>query len=210
MHIPSIVMFLASAYLASVGKISLVTAILFSTLGSTIGGYITYWLGSRMSTPGLAAPGGAAGDGDGEAAGDGSGDQGAAGGTTGKVAPVAGRQRARRGHRFWTDPVRMARVNRLILRYGAFFALAARWLGVLRPAALLGTGMARVKPWKVLPALFVGSLVYCTFYQLVAEGLATASLHLLGQVDLEWVLVPAIGLALAWLAGVYLLRRIRL
>lgn len=182
-------MFLASAYLIAAGKISIVAAILIATAGSTIGGYITYLLGSRMAP----SDGAARADSDDAASGLPAGKQGL---------PLLGR--------FWTSPARLERVQKFVGRYGALFALTARWLGVFRPAALLGTGMARVKPWKVLPALFVGSLVYCTFYQLLAEGVATVSLRLLGQVDAVWLLIPALGLTLAWLAGVFLLRRIRL
>lgn len=114
------------------------------------------------------------------------------------------------GRRFWTRPERVERVQALAARYGALLALAARWLGVLRPAALLGTGLAKVSPWKVLPALLVGSLLYCTVYQVAAQGLEALSLRLLGQVSLEWLLLSAVGLALAWGAGLYLLRRARL
>jgi membrane protein DedA with SNARE-associated domain len=186
-HVPSLVMFLASAYLISAGRISLTAAILVAAVGSTIGGFITYRIGRRMSS------------GAEEAARDGS-----SGTAAGKPA------RAARDPSFWTKPDRLRRVQRLVNRYGALFALTARWLGVLRPAALLGTGMARISPWKVVPALFVGSLVYCAFYQFVAGGLETVSLRLLGQVDLPWILLSALGLALVWAAGLLLLKRIRL
>ncbi len=179
-HVPAAVMFLASAYLVSAGKISLLAAILVATAGSTAGGYITYLLGGRMAGP----------------------DQSGAPGT----APV--RLPGFLGH--WAAPERLEKVQRFAARYGAFLALAARWLGILRPAALLGTGMARIRPWKVVPALFIGSLAYCTFYQLLAEGVAGVSLRLLGRIDVEWLIVPILGLALTWLAGVYILRRIRL
>lgn len=181
-HIPAMVMFLTSAYLVTLGKISLVAAILVAAAGSTAGGFVTYLLGGVMSSR-----------------------NGKAGETAGEAA--VGPERSLRG--FLTSPERLASVHRLAARYGALLALAARWLGILRPAALLGTGMARVSPWKVLPALFVGSLTYCTVYQLVAEGLEAISLRLLGQVDLELVLLSALGLALAWAGSLYLLRRCR-
>ncbi len=200
-------LFLASAYLISAGKISMAAAILIATAGSTIGGYITYLLGSSLApSAGAARVGGGprpVGPAESEAAARDDGDASASGLPTGKRRPpLLGR--------FWTDPVRLGRVRKLVGRYGALLALLARWMGVLRPAALLGTGMARVKPWKVLPALFVGSLVYCAVYQLLAEAVAAVSLRLLGQVDAGWLLVPAVGLALAWLAGMLLLRRVRM
>lgn len=184
-HIPSAVMFLASAYLAFSHRISLTAAILVASLGSAVGGYITYWLGTRMApADGL--------------------DQGGPGGAL--------KSRAARGGlaAFWVSPARLERVQQFVGRYGALIALAARWLGILRPAALLGTGLARVKPWKVMPALFLGSLLYCAFYQLLAEGLAAVSLRLLARVELQWLLIPVVGLGLAWLAGLYLIRRARL
>jgi len=180
-------MFLASAYLVSAGRISLTAAILVATVGSTLGGFITYRFGSRMSSGAEdAAP-----------------DE--------SSARAAGKPvRAAKDPSFWTKPDRLRRVQRLVDRYGALFALTARWLGVLRPAALLATGMARISPWKVVPALFVGSLVYCAFYQLAAGGLETVSLRLLGRVDLPWLLLSALGLALVWAAGLLLLKRMRL
>ena len=170
LHVPAIVMFLVSAYVVAAGKISLVTVIIVAALGSATGGFITYLLGTRLTTP------------------------------EGKARPL----------KFFTKPERLAQVQGFIARHGALFALTARWLGVLRPAALLGTGMAKVNPWKVVPALLVGSLVYCAVYQLVAEGLGAVSLRLLGEVSLKWILLSALGLALAWAGGLFLLRRIRL
>lgn len=195
LHVPAMVMFLATAYLVAAGRISLVAAILVATAGSVAGGFITYRLGMRMAARN--GRGGAGQAGSGEPA-----DPG--GGPT-----VTGADAATPGRRFWTSPERVKRVHDLVNRYGAFLALAARWLGVFRPAALLGTGMAGVNPYKVVLALTLGSLVYCAFYQLVAMGLETLSLRLLGQVNLEIILASALGLALAWLGGFYLLRRVR-
>lgn len=195
LHVPAMVMFLATAYLVAAGRISLVAAILVATAGSVTGGFITYRLGLRMAARN--GRGGAGRAKRGEAA-DGNGGSAVTG--AGAAAP---------GHRFWTAPERVERVRDLVTRYGAFLALAARWLGVFRPAALLGTGMAGVNPYKVVLALTLGSLVYCTFYQLAAMGLEALSLRLLGQVNLEIILASAIGLALAWLGGFYLLRRVR-
>lgn len=199
-HLPSAVMFMASAYLASAGKISIEAAIVVATLGSTIGGFITYLIGSRLAaTQTTDAPAGAA---------DAAGLPGAA--DAAGLPGAARRPRRSRLARYLASPKRMAQVQKFVGRYGAFIALAARWLGVLRPAALLGTGMARVKPYKVIPGLLVGSLVYCIVYQLLAEGVASLSLRALSRIDVEWLLIPAIGLALAWLGGVFLLRRLRL
>jgi membrane protein DedA with SNARE-associated domain len=190
-HVPSMIMFLASAYLVSAGRISLLAAVVVAAIGSTVGGFITYLLGSRMSSdPGETAPGSASGE---------------------LAEPATPRHpHPARGLRRWVSPDRLRRVHRLVNRYGALFALTARWLGVLRPAALLGTGLARVSPWKVVPALFAGSIVYCVVYQFVALGLEAVSLRLLGRVSLEWILLSALGLALVWSAGLLLFRKARL
>jgi membrane protein DedA with SNARE-associated domain len=182
-HIPSIVMFLVSAYLVAAGNVSLAAVILVATAGSTVGGFITYWLAGRMA-PRSTEP---------------------------APATAAGATSVGEHHvNFWTKPDRLARVRSFALRYGALLALASRWLGVLRPAALLGTGMAHVKPWKVLPALFVGSLTYCTAYQLGAQALQAVSIRLLREVETEWVLFYVVLLALVWAGGIYVIRKVRL
>ncbi len=183
-HVPSVVMFLATAYLVEAGRISLVTAIVVGTLGSATGGFITYRLGVAMSGrpegsgPGLPLR---------------------------EIPPGVTRKRGR----FWTSPDRLARVTGLIARYGTLLALAARWLGVLRPAALLGTGLARLNPWKVAGGLILSSLLYCGFYQMVAVGVADLSAPLLDQVKIETALLAVLGLGLAWAAVLYLLRKLR-
>jgi len=176
-HIPSAVMFLASAHLIALGRISLETTVLVSAVGSAFGGFITYWVGTRMSVSGI---------------------DGAPTGLAGKALGP------------WASPQRVARVRRWVTRYGALLALAARWLGVLRPPALLGTGMARVRAYKVAPALLLGSLVYCGVYQYLALEVRVFTFRLLRQIDPAFILASAVGLALAWVAAVYILRRVRL
>jgi len=115
-----------------------------------------------------------------------------------------------REERTWArEPHRLTMVQRWVERYGALLALASRWLGVLRPPALLATGMSRVNPYKVTLALALGSLSYCTFYQLLALQFQAVSLRLLRNTELELVLVSALILGLAWGASIYLLRRAR-
>lgn len=180
--IPSAVMFLASAELIAAGRVSFVGAVMVSTLGSALGALITYWLGTRMAGPQVSAT---AGD------------------------PVTA-QLAERARRHWAHPERTARVRRWVARYGALLALASRWLGVLRPTVLLGTGVARVSLWKVIPAFLAGSYLYCAVYQFLAVELRALSFKLLRELDPPEVLLTVVALALAWLAGILLFRRVRL
>ena len=106
-------------------------------------------------------------------------------------------------------PRLMPRVGKWVERYGALLALAARWLGVLRPPVLLATGMSRMNPVKVALAFFVGSLSYCTFFQLLALQFQAASLRVVRNADLELVLVAVLVLGLAWGAGIFILRQVR-
>ncbi len=176
-HIPTVVMFLASAVLISTGKLSLAGAILVASAGSTVGALITYWIGRGLAPD----------------------------------------RRARRrrvstplAQQAWAPPSKVSVVRKWVDRHGALLALAARWLGILRPPALLATGMARISPWKVGPALFLGSLSYCTLCQLLVLEFQSLSLRYLRRADLEMVLASALALALAWAGGIYLLRRARL
>lgn len=180
--IPSAVMFLASAELIAAGKVSYLAAVLVATVGSAMGGFLTYWLGTRLSRRSPA----------------GSPDSGLTGSLT---------ERARR---HWGDPARTARVMRWVGRYGALLALVSRWLGVLRPPALLGTGLARVSVWKVVPALLAGSFLYCAVYQALAVELRTFSFRLLRSLEPHEVALTVGGLALAWLAAIIVFRRVRL
>jgi len=186
-HIPAIVMFLASAHLVASGQVSLAVVILVSAAGATLGAFLTHLVGVRMALN-ASDPKAASSD---------------------RKAAVAGEAPAPGSRLLGVSPEQVDRVWAWLERYGALVAAAARWLGVLRPPILLGTGIARMSPWKVLPALAVGALSYCAFYQLVALEIRAVSFALLRSLEPEVVLLTVAGLAVAWAAAIFLLRRVR-
>jgi len=195
-HIPAIVMFLASAHLIAVGHVPLTAVILVSAAGATLGALITHLVGVRMSRAG-GSPAAAPRD-TGEAARLG-------GGTGGPPGDAAAPNRRFLG----ISPRQVDRVWGWLERYGALLAMAARWLGVLRPPILLGTGMAGISIWKVIPALALGALSYCAFYQFVALEMWNLSSTVLTHLGPETIILSAFGLTGVWGVTVYFLRRVK-
>ncbi|MCL6580674.1 MAG: VTT domain-containing protein [Firmicutes bacterium] len=180
-HLPAVVLFLAVGYLVAVGRVSLVWAVAAAALGSTVGAYITYRVGARLKL-------GSAGQ-------DGGPEPPDLGGTA-----VAAHLLARREQ--------LSRLESFVGRHGAWVALAARWLGLLRPAALLAMGAAGLRPVEVLPGLLIGSLAYCGLYQLLAAKVGRFALAYLSGTDPVWLAVSFAGLALVWAGGILLFRKV--
>lgn len=180
-HLPAGVLFLAVGYLVAVGRVSLVWAVAAATLGSTVGAYITYRVGARLR-------------------------RGSAGEERGREPPelretaIVARLLGRRKQ--------LSRLESFVGRHGAWVALAARWLGLVRPAALLAMGATGLHPVEVLPGLMVGSLAYCGFYQLLAAKVGGLALAHLSGTDSVWMAVSFAGLALVWAGGILLYRKV--
>jgi len=136
----------------------------------------------------------------------------AAGNVTGSLVAYAAGWLTGRSIRRGSPLARLLGVNRAALeraepwlrRFGGLTTFAARWIGFIRPAALMGAGAMRVR----LPAFLffgaLGSFTYCLLWQYLGWRFAPLARHLLsGHV---WEGVAALVLSIA--AGVATLRLI--
>lgn len=132
---------------------------------------------------------------------------GALGQTCGALAAyAAGRAWARRGGGpdGAVQPALQERAER-VRRWGPWLVFAARWLGFLRPLALLGAGAVGVPRAAFAAASLLAGVLYCGLWQLVAWRAAGLARRWLPPSLLAYRAIPALA-ALA--VGVALLRRL--
>lgn len=116
---------------------------------------------------------------------------------------VLARHNFERGSRIWrllgVTPAALKGTDEWFRKYGALTTFIARWFGPIRPAALLGAGISRMRMRFYLGCSFAGAFTYCLLWQYIGWKMAPLVKSVASQHPFWGVLGLVLSLALGFL-----------